>query len=41
MEQFDAVASVEMVEAVGQKYWDDYSAAISRSLVPGAARLSS
>ena len=34
-ERFDAVASVEMVEAVGQEYWDDYLAAISRSLVPG------
>ena len=29
-ERFDAVASVEMVEAVGQEYWDDYLAAISR-----------
>jgi cyclopropane-fatty-acyl-phospholipid synthase len=34
-EQFDAVASVEMVEAVGQEYWDDYLAAISRALPPG------
>jgi len=34
-ERFDAVASVEMVEAVGQEYWDDYLAAISRSLSPG------
>ena len=34
-ERFDAVASVEMVEAVGQEYWDDYLAAISRSLGPG------
>ena len=34
-ERFDAVASVEMVEAVGQEYWDDYLAAISRSLRPG------
>jgi cyclopropane-fatty-acyl-phospholipid synthase len=31
-ERFDAVASVEMVEAVGQEYWDDYLAAISRAL---------
>ena len=29
-EQFDAVASVEMVEAVGQEYWDDYLASIAR-----------
>ena len=34
-EHFDAVASVEMVEAVGEEYWDDYLAAISRSLSPG------
>ena len=34
-ERFDAVASVEMVEAVGQEYWGDYLAAISRSLSPG------
>ena len=34
-EAFDAVASVEMVEAVGQEYWDDYLAAIGRSLCPG------
>ena len=34
-ERFDAVASVEMVEAVGQEYWDDYLAAVSRSLSPG------
>ena len=33
-ERFDAVASVEMVEAVGQEYWDDYLAAISRALPP-------
>jgi cyclopropane-fatty-acyl-phospholipid synthase len=34
-EQFDAVASVEMVEAVGQEYWDDYLAGISRALRSG------
>jgi cyclopropane-fatty-acyl-phospholipid synthase len=34
-ERFDAVASVEMVEAVGQDYWDDYLAAISRALPTG------
>jgi cyclopropane-fatty-acyl-phospholipid synthase len=34
-ERFDAVASVAMVEAVGQEYWDDYLAAISRSLASG------
>ena len=34
-ERFDAVASVEMVEAVGQEYWDDYLAAIGRVLPKG------
>jgi cyclopropane-fatty-acyl-phospholipid synthase len=34
-EEFDAVASVEMVEAVGEEYWDDYLAAISRALPIG------
>ncbi|MGK2911764.1 MAG: class I SAM-dependent methyltransferase [Sphingobium sp.] len=32
---YDAVASVEMVEAVGQRYWPDYLAAIHRLLKPG------
>jgi len=33
--QFDAVASVEMVEAVGEKYWPAYMEAIARALRPG------
>jgi cyclopropane-fatty-acyl-phospholipid synthase len=33
--QYDAIASVEMVEAVGQRYWPDYLAAIERLLKPG------
>jgi cyclopropane-fatty-acyl-phospholipid synthase len=33
--RFDAVASVEMVEAVGQEYWPAYMQAIARALVPG------
>jgi cyclopropane-fatty-acyl-phospholipid synthase len=33
--QYDAIASVEMVEAVGQRYWPDYLAAIHRLLRPG------
>lgn len=33
--QFDAIASVEMAEAVGQRYWPDYLAAIHRLLKPG------
>jgi cyclopropane-fatty-acyl-phospholipid synthase len=32
---FDAVASVEMAEAVGQEYWPDYLAGIARLLKPG------
>ena len=33
--EYDAVASVEMVEAVGQDYWADYLGAIARVLKPG------
>lgn len=33
--QYDAVVSIEMVEAVGQEYWGDYLAAIARALKPG------
>jgi cyclopropane-fatty-acyl-phospholipid synthase len=32
---FDAVASIEMVEAVGEEYWSDYLAAIARALKAG------
>ncbi len=32
---YDAVASVEMAEAVGQEYWPDYLATIARLLKPG------
>jgi cyclopropane-fatty-acyl-phospholipid synthase len=34
-EQFDAVASVEMVEAVGEKYWPAYLQSIARALKSG------
>jgi len=34
-EQFDAVASVEMVEAVGQRWWGAYLDSIARNLTPG------
>ena len=34
-EQYDAVASVEMVEAVGEEYWPAYMQAIARALKPG------
>jgi cyclopropane-fatty-acyl-phospholipid synthase len=33
--QFDAIASVEMVEAVGERYWPDYLDTIVRCLKPG------
>lgn len=33
--RFDAVASVEMVEAVGQDYWPAYLGAIEAALAPG------
>lgn len=32
---YDAVVSVEMVEAVGEKYWPAFMAAIARTLKPG------
>ncbi|MEO7504111.1 MAG: cyclopropane-fatty-acyl-phospholipid synthase family protein [Sphingomicrobium sp.] len=34
-EQFDAIASVEMVEAVGQRYWPNFSDTLARCLKPG------
>jgi cyclopropane-fatty-acyl-phospholipid synthase len=34
-ETFDAVASVEMVEAVGREYWPAYLQSIARALAPG------
>ncbi len=33
--QFDGIASVEMVEAVGQSYWPTYLDCIARNLKPG------
>jgi cyclopropane-fatty-acyl-phospholipid synthase len=33
--QFDAIASIEMVEAVGQRYWPDFLDAVARLLKPG------
>jgi cyclopropane-fatty-acyl-phospholipid synthase len=33
--QFDAVVSVEMIEAVGANHWDEYFATIDRVLAPG------
>ena len=33
--QYDAVCSVEMIEAVGDRYWDAYFATLDRLLAPG------
>ena len=33
--QYDAVASIEMFEAVGESYWPSYFACVARSLKPG------
>ncbi|MBP2586995.1 cyclopropane-fatty-acyl-phospholipid synthase [Streptomyces sp. PvR006] len=35
--QYDAVVSVEMIEAVGAEYWPTYFAALHRLLAPGGA----
>ncbi|MFP8781151.1 class I SAM-dependent methyltransferase [Hydrogenophaga sp. RWCD_12] len=32
---FDAICSIEMVEAVGREYWDTYFSAVARLLKPG------
>ena len=33
--EYDAIASIEMFEAVGEAYWPDYFACIKRNLKPG------
>jgi cyclopropane-fatty-acyl-phospholipid synthase len=33
--EYDAICSVEMIEAVGERYWDAYFTAIDRLLAPG------
>jgi len=33
--KFDAICSVEMLEAVGERYWDAYFAALDQHLAPG------
>ncbi|PIG27289.1 cyclopropane-fatty-acyl-phospholipid synthase [Janthinobacterium sp. 35] len=33
--QYDAIASIEMFEAVGQRYWPGYFACVARNLKPG------
>jgi cyclopropane-fatty-acyl-phospholipid synthase len=34
-QRYDAIASVEMIEAVGEKYWPDYFATLDRLLAKG------
>jgi cyclopropane-fatty-acyl-phospholipid synthase len=34
-DRFDAICSAEMLEAVGERYWDTYFAALDRYLAPG------
>ena len=36
--QFDAIVSVEMIEAVGEEYWPTYFATLDRLLAPGGSR---
>jgi cyclopropane-fatty-acyl-phospholipid synthase len=33
--EYDAICSVEMIEAVGERYWDTYFAQLDRLLAPG------
>ena len=35
--EYDAICSVEMIEAVGERYWDTYFAQLDRLLAPGGA----
>jgi len=35
--EYDAIVSVEMIEAVGEEYWPTYFAAIDRLLAPGGS----
>ncbi|MDF0606026.1 cyclopropane-fatty-acyl-phospholipid synthase family protein [Neisseriaceae bacterium TC5R-5] len=38
-QQYDAIVSIEMFEAVGERYWPDYFATLQRCLKPGARAL--
>ncbi len=37
--RFDHVVSIEMVEAVGERYWPDYFATLKRHVAPGGSAL--
>ena len=36
---YDHIVSIEMIEAVGERYWPDYFAALKRHVVPGGSIL--
>ena len=38
-DQFDAIVSIEMFEAVGEPYWDSYFECLNRNLKPGGRAL--
>ncbi|WP_428033796.1 class I SAM-dependent methyltransferase [Amphritea sp.] len=37
LSQYDAIVSIEMFEAVGEKYWDSYFTTLKKSLKPGGS----
>ncbi len=37
--QFDHIVSIEMIEAVGERYWPDYFAVLKRHVAPGGSAL--
>jgi cyclopropane-fatty-acyl-phospholipid synthase len=37
--RYDHIVSIEMIEAVGERYWPDYFAALKRHVVPGGSVL--
>jgi cyclopropane-fatty-acyl-phospholipid synthase len=37
--QYDHIVSIEMIEAVGERYWPDYFAALKRHVAPGGSAL--
>jgi cyclopropane-fatty-acyl-phospholipid synthase len=37
--RYDHIVSIEMIEAVGERYWPEYFAALKRHLVPGGSAL--
>src|SRR5260221_10395038 len=36
---YDHIVSIEMIEAVGERYWPDYFAALKRHVAPGGSAL--